>query len=686
MSPRRSWPGPWSERFAALCRFEAERARALLGRGLPLAGALGGRIGRSVALFARGGLAALDALEESGWDVFTQRPAPGRLTFVRLAAGELLRPSARERPTRRRAGSPAARRGASRGGSVSCRLASGRRSQRSTPSRVASTTSPTIRGSARRSAGRAWSNAGATSRRCPSSPNGDLVLLALADAVARFRIPTASLTDLVDGGLMDVERTRYESWDELREYCRRVAGAVGIACCAVYGPDDQAAAFPSRDAGPGSPADQHHARRGRGLAARPRVPPAGRAGPLRRLRGGHRGGTDGAGVEGAHGAPGRARRRAPRRGVRAPAAARPAERARRPHAGGRVLRAAGADARDRLRRVRASAASLGARRRRRRSRRCEGRRCRRRAGRARRGARPGRRGPRRDAARGAADARRCGADAAGAGRRSSASPRQRPAHRTRLLHGVPGLPRRVGSLDRIERVPLELTAIDEHGRVSAIRSRRARASFATGSSRLASGSRSPGRATPGAARRRRARRARRLPTSCGGWASRSPRSIASGTSSSARRSTFGARRRAPRSASSRCRRPSSAVAAPTISSCRSRRSARSTARRRGGRSRPEPTVRLRARVAAVDGEAAVLADGERVDGDAFVVALPPEESAEVLAEPPPGARGLADRERASALRPADPAPAAGRAARERRPLGLRPRAADRPRARARAST
>ena len=43
---------------------------------------IGGRVGRAVGLFARGGLAALEALEDAGWDVFTQRPRPSR---VRLA-------------------------------------------------------------------------------------------------------------------------------------------------------------------------------------------------------------------------------------------------------------------------------------------------------------------------------------------------------------------------------------------------------------------------------------------------------------------------------------------------------------------------------------------------------------------------------------------------------------------------
>jgi squalene synthase HpnC len=83
--------GPVTARLAALLRFEADRARALLARGVPLSRAVGGRAGLSVALFARGGLAALDALERAGWDVFTRRPAPSRWTLARLALRELTR-------------------------------------------------------------------------------------------------------------------------------------------------------------------------------------------------------------------------------------------------------------------------------------------------------------------------------------------------------------------------------------------------------------------------------------------------------------------------------------------------------------------------------------------------------------------------------------------------------------------
>jgi squalene synthase HpnC len=82
--------GPVSEPVIALFRFEAQRGRLLLETGLPLARALGGRAGMSVSLYARGGLAALDKLEAARWDVFTDRPAPNRWTFARLALRELV--------------------------------------------------------------------------------------------------------------------------------------------------------------------------------------------------------------------------------------------------------------------------------------------------------------------------------------------------------------------------------------------------------------------------------------------------------------------------------------------------------------------------------------------------------------------------------------------------------------------
>ncbi|HEY3542511.1 MAG TPA: squalene/phytoene synthase family protein [Gaiellaceae bacterium] len=63
-------------------------------------------------------------------------------------------------------------------------------------------------------------------------------LVALADARARFGIPRDALSKLVDGGLQDLEQQTYTTFDDLRAYCEKVAGAVGVACIAVYGSDD----------------------------------------------------------------------------------------------------------------------------------------------------------------------------------------------------------------------------------------------------------------------------------------------------------------------------------------------------------------------------------------------------------------------------------------------------------------
>jgi squalene synthase HpnC len=75
-----------SDELRALLRFEAERATALLQAGEILRARIGGRLGRAVGLFARGGLAALDALQSADWDIFTQRPKPSRTRLAREAA------------------------------------------------------------------------------------------------------------------------------------------------------------------------------------------------------------------------------------------------------------------------------------------------------------------------------------------------------------------------------------------------------------------------------------------------------------------------------------------------------------------------------------------------------------------------------------------------------------------------
>jgi len=79
------------EELRRLLRFEAARSAALLRSAEVLRVKIGGRLGRAVALFGRGGLAALEALESAGWDVFTRRPKPSRARLAREAALVLVR-------------------------------------------------------------------------------------------------------------------------------------------------------------------------------------------------------------------------------------------------------------------------------------------------------------------------------------------------------------------------------------------------------------------------------------------------------------------------------------------------------------------------------------------------------------------------------------------------------------------
>jgi phytoene synthase len=70
-------------------------------------------------------------------------------------------------------------------------------------------------------------------------PGSDPISVALADARSRYAIPSDALHDLIDGGLQDTEKWRYDDFEQLHGYCRHVAGAVGVACVAVYGSDDR---------------------------------------------------------------------------------------------------------------------------------------------------------------------------------------------------------------------------------------------------------------------------------------------------------------------------------------------------------------------------------------------------------------------------------------------------------------
>ncbi len=80
----------------------------------------------------------------------------------------------------------------------------------------------------------------------PQTPAPDPVMVALADSYERFAVPPDALQALIEGVRMDVEGVRYESFDDLLLYCRRVAGAIGRACLAIFALRDPDGADPAR--------------------------------------------------------------------------------------------------------------------------------------------------------------------------------------------------------------------------------------------------------------------------------------------------------------------------------------------------------------------------------------------------------------------------------------------------------
>jgi len=83
-------------------------------------------------------------------------------------------------------------------------------------------------------------------------PTDDAILLALTDAQRRFAIPAGLLDELAHGTAMDIEESaaaenapgltvQYNTFEDLRLYCYRVASVVGLVCIHVFGYRDPAA-------------------------------------------------------------------------------------------------------------------------------------------------------------------------------------------------------------------------------------------------------------------------------------------------------------------------------------------------------------------------------------------------------------------------------------------------------------
>ena len=61
--------------------------------------------------------------------------------------------------------------------------------------------------------------------------------------VKAFDLPRQAFEDVIDGVAMDLDTARYQTFDDLYEYCRRVAAAVGLICIRIFGCGDRATEY-----------------------------------------------------------------------------------------------------------------------------------------------------------------------------------------------------------------------------------------------------------------------------------------------------------------------------------------------------------------------------------------------------------------------------------------------------------
>ena len=257
-------------RYVSLMKALIFRTRELFAKGLPLATKVDSRLRIDIELFSRGGLAILDAIEASGYNTLTRRPALSKLTkatlLVRALSERALAKSADRGagasapsiPEPANAPSPAASPAHGRPLSVAASYAESNRIARDARSsfylaffglrkekrnalcalyafmRLVDNVSdePGDVESKRRGLAR-WralldeATAGHT--------EGHAILPALADTMKRFEIPGRYFHDLILGAEMDLTVTSYATFDRLSEYCYRVAGTVGLTCLHVFG-------------------------------------------------------------------------------------------------------------------------------------------------------------------------------------------------------------------------------------------------------------------------------------------------------------------------------------------------------------------------------------------------------------------------------------------------------------------
>jgi len=69
----------------------------------------------------------------------------------------------------------------------------------------------------------------------------DDILLSFKNTVYKYKIPKQYFDELIEGMYMDINKKRYENFNELYDYCYKVAGVIGLIMLNIFGYKDSKA-------------------------------------------------------------------------------------------------------------------------------------------------------------------------------------------------------------------------------------------------------------------------------------------------------------------------------------------------------------------------------------------------------------------------------------------------------------
>ena len=271
----------FDQRYVALMKELIEYTRELFRQGMPLSHMVEGKLSVDLAMFSRGGMAVLDAIESIGYDTLNRRPEVGKGKQVRLLGRAIVAklwggkaPTPINQAHRQTSGAA----GFSEqevlldvpGSYEMCHRIAREAHSSFYPAffllpkpkrdgivtlyafmRMIDDVSDEGADLAAKQRGlakwRAALDQAITGQEqvvdgsaAIASPFAGLkgaaeILPGLVDTIERYKMPTRYLHDLISGAEMDLTIQSYSSFERLKEYCYRVAGTVGLTCTHIFG-------------------------------------------------------------------------------------------------------------------------------------------------------------------------------------------------------------------------------------------------------------------------------------------------------------------------------------------------------------------------------------------------------------------------------------------------------------------